>query len=179
MASAHRLCNAGYDVEPWFGLGGTLIGSQALKHREIDVNIEYTRKLLRAILKLDSTPPPAEPNAALARDGVELLGDLGFDNTYALAMMARVPTRWAGNRHHAGNHGAVVTRHLLATAVRRYDETLALESISSRYASYEDFTGLKSISIGGLEIIAAHQMSLLPRRVGTHRYSRHGYGSSP
>jgi osmoprotectant transport system permease protein len=83
---AQLLEHAGYDVERRFGLGGTLICYEALKHGEIDVYIEYTGTLSRAILKLDSTPPPAELNAALARDGVELLGDFGFDNTYALAM---------------------------------------------------------------------------------------------
>jgi ABC-type proline/glycine betaine transport system ATPase subunit len=43
-------------VERRFGLGGTLICYEALKHREIDVYIEYTGTLSRAILKLDSTP---------------------------------------------------------------------------------------------------------------------------
>lgn len=83
---AQLLEHAGYDVERRFGLGGTLICYEALKHHEIDVYIEYTGTLSRAILKLDSTPPLAKLNAALATDRVELLGDFGFDNTYALAM---------------------------------------------------------------------------------------------
>ncbi len=83
---AQLLEHAGYEVERRFGLGGTLICYEALKHREIDVYIEYTGTLSRAILKLDSTPQSAELNAALASDRVEMLGDFGFDNTYALAM---------------------------------------------------------------------------------------------
>jgi osmoprotectant transport system permease protein len=83
---AQLLERAGYQVERKFGLGGTLICYEALKHGEIDVYIEYTGTLSRAILKLDSTPHAAELNAALAPDDVQMLGDFGFDNTYALAM---------------------------------------------------------------------------------------------
>ena len=85
---AQLLEHAGYEVERRFGLGGTLICYEALKHDEIDVYIEYTGTLSRAILKLDSTPPLPELNAALAADDVEMLGGFGFDNTYALAMKA-------------------------------------------------------------------------------------------
>jgi osmoprotectant transport system permease protein len=83
---AQLLEHAGYDVERRFGLGGTLICYEALKHGEIDVYVEYTGTLAQAILKLDTAPPPQELNALLASDGVQLLADLGFDNTYALAM---------------------------------------------------------------------------------------------
>jgi len=83
---AQLLEHAGYEVERKFGLGGTLICYEALKHDEIDVYIEYTGTLSRAILKLDSTPQSSELNAALAPDGVQMLGGFGFDNTYALAM---------------------------------------------------------------------------------------------
>jgi len=85
---AQLLEHAGYEVERRFGLGGTLICYEALKHDEIDVYIEYTGTLSRAILKLDSTPPLPDLNAALAADDVEMLGGFGFDNTYALAMKA-------------------------------------------------------------------------------------------
>ncbi len=57
---AQLLEHAGYDVERRFGLGGTLICYEALKHHEIDVYVEYTGTISRAILKLDSTPPPGE-----------------------------------------------------------------------------------------------------------------------
>ncbi len=83
---AQLLERAGYQVERKFGLGGTLICYEALKHGEIDVYIEYTGTLSQAILKLDSTPGPPELNAALAPDGVQMLSGFGFDNTYALAM---------------------------------------------------------------------------------------------
>jgi osmoprotectant transport system permease protein len=83
---AQLLEHAGYDVDRRFGLGGTLICYDALRKGEIDVYVEYTGTISQAILKLDSTPGTAELNAALARDGVEMLGTFGFDNTYALAM---------------------------------------------------------------------------------------------
>jgi osmoprotectant transport system permease protein len=85
-AIAQLLERGGYRVERKFGLGGTLICYEALKHGEIDVYVEYTGTLSRAILKLDSTPRTSELNAALASDGVQMLGGFGFDNTYALAM---------------------------------------------------------------------------------------------
>jgi len=83
---AQLLERAGYDVERRFGLGGTLICYEALKHGEIDVYVEYTGTLAQAILKLETAPSAQQLNAKLAGDGVQLLGDLGFDNTYALAM---------------------------------------------------------------------------------------------
>jgi osmoprotectant transport system permease protein len=83
---AQLLEQAGYDVDRRFGLGGTLICYDALKKGEIDVYVEYTGTISQAILKLDSTPGTDALNAALAPDGVEMLGTFGFDNTYALAM---------------------------------------------------------------------------------------------
>jgi osmoprotectant transport system permease protein len=83
---AQLLEHAGYDVERRFGLGGTLICYEALKHGEIDVYVEYTGTLAQAILKLDAAPSEQELNALLAKDRVQLLAGLGFDNTYALAM---------------------------------------------------------------------------------------------
>ena len=90
---AQLLEHAGYDVERRFGLGGTLICYEALKHGEIDVYVEYTGTLAQAILKLDATPSGQELNALLAGDGVQLLADFGFDNTYALAMKRRASGR--------------------------------------------------------------------------------------
>jgi osmoprotectant transport system permease protein len=78
---AQVLEHAGYDVERRFGLGGTLICYEALKHGEIDVYVEYTGTLAQAILKLDAAPSAQELNALLASDGVQLLAELGFDNT--------------------------------------------------------------------------------------------------
>jgi osmoprotectant transport system permease protein len=83
---AQLLEHAGYEVERRFGLGGTLICYDALRKGDIDVYVEYTGTISQAILKLDSAPGTDELNAALAPDGVEMLGPFGFDNTYALAM---------------------------------------------------------------------------------------------
>lgn len=83
---AQLLEHAGYEVDRKFGLGGTLICYDALRKSEIDVYVEYTGTISQAILKLDSTPATEALNAALAPDGVEILGNFGFDNTYALAM---------------------------------------------------------------------------------------------
>ena len=71
---AQVLEHAGYDVERRFGLGGTLICYEALKHGEIDVYIEYTGTLARAILKLDRRLRLRGTECALASDGVQMLG---------------------------------------------------------------------------------------------------------
>jgi osmoprotectant transport system substrate-binding protein/osmoprotectant transport system permease protein len=83
---AQLLESAAFDVERKFGLGGTLICYDALKHGDVDVYVEYTGTISQAILKLDSTPNRAALNRSLEPDGVQMLQSFGFDNTYALAM---------------------------------------------------------------------------------------------
>lgn len=87
---AQLLEGAGFEVERRFGLGGTLICSQALAGGEIDVYPEYTGTITQAILP---TPVPAGRDAIaapLAKMGLATLPELGFDNTYALAMRSDV-----------------------------------------------------------------------------------------
>jgi osmoprotectant transport system permease protein len=84
---AQLLEDRGFEVERKFGLGGTLIGFEALNSGSIDVYVEYTGTLERAILKLPSRVTEAELRDRLKRDyRMELLQHLGFNNTYALAL---------------------------------------------------------------------------------------------
>ncbi|HEY7426343.1 MAG TPA: glycine betaine ABC transporter substrate-binding protein, partial [Gemmataceae bacterium] len=74
-------------VERRFGLGGTLIGFEALRVHSIDLYVEYSGTLEQAILK--SPQPMSYPalRDTLRREyGMDLLEPLGFDNTYALAL---------------------------------------------------------------------------------------------
>lgn len=92
LASAieRRLRAAGYRTERRDNLGST-IAYQALAAGDIDVYVDYSGTLWTNILQRSDTPPPAAMLATLTgalyrRDGVLLMGALGFENAYALAM---------------------------------------------------------------------------------------------
>jgi osmoprotectant transport system permease protein len=82
---ARLLEDRGFPVERRFGLGGTLICYEALVNDEIDVYVEYTGTLSQAILGRPDVVGLEALNGLVAGRGVELLGALGFDNTYAIA----------------------------------------------------------------------------------------------
>jgi osmoprotectant transport system permease protein len=92
LASAieRRLQAAGYRTERRDNLGST-VAYQALAAGDIDVYVDYSGTLWTNILQRTDTPAPAAMLAALTselrrRNGVLLLGALGFENAYALAM---------------------------------------------------------------------------------------------
>jgi osmoprotectant transport system permease protein len=92
LASAieRRLRAAGYRTERRDNLGST-VAYQALAAGDIDVYVDYSGTLWANILQRTDIPPPEAMRAALAaqlrrRDGVLVLGALGFENAYALAM---------------------------------------------------------------------------------------------
>jgi len=71
-------------------LGGSLICFNALKQGGLDVYVEYTGTALTTILK---QPPDSDPalvrakvTALLARDGIDTLDPIGFENTFAILM---------------------------------------------------------------------------------------------
>lgn len=71
-------------------LGSALV-FQALARGEIDAYVDYTGTLWTNVLRRTDTPPRAEMLAQLSAElkqrwGVRLLGPLGFENAYALAM---------------------------------------------------------------------------------------------
>lgn len=77
---------AGFQAEhPQEGIGGTIILWQALTHGAITTYPEYTGTITEEILK---TGPMSveEMRKALARQGIGMTGELGFNNTYALVM---------------------------------------------------------------------------------------------
>lgn len=69
------------------GLGNTGILEQALAAGAIDVYPEYTGTIVRELLKREGNPGLAELNAWLAPRGLKAAVPLGFNNTYALAML--------------------------------------------------------------------------------------------
>ena len=85
-----RLQAAGYRTERRDNLGST-VAYQALAAGDIDVYVDDSGTLWTNVLQRTDTPAPGAMLAALitqlrARDGVLLLGALGFENAYALAM---------------------------------------------------------------------------------------------
>jgi osmoprotectant transport system permease protein len=83
---ARLLEGQGLAVERRTGLGGTLICYEALRTGEIDVYVEYTGTITQAILEADVPGTRAAIAGPLAALGLRTLGELGFDNTYAIAM---------------------------------------------------------------------------------------------
>ena len=78
--------NAGVPTEHRQGMGGTIILWQALRSDQIGLYPEYTGTIGEEILKTPPTTTPAEMRAQLAKFGVGMTGELGFNNTYALVM---------------------------------------------------------------------------------------------
>lgn len=76
----------GFKVSRRLGLGGTLICYEALKNGEIDLYPEYTGTLSQAVLKLSGNPNREQINQSLAPEGLELLKEYGFNNTYAVVV---------------------------------------------------------------------------------------------
>jgi osmoprotectant transport system permease protein len=92
LASAieRRLQAAGYRTERRDNLGST-VAYQALAAGDIDVYVDYGGTLWTNILQRTDVPSPEAMRAQLtaelrARDGVLVMGALGFENAYALAM---------------------------------------------------------------------------------------------
>ncbi|HEB90225.1 MAG TPA: ABC transporter permease subunit [Deltaproteobacteria bacterium] len=87
---ADRLEASGFDVRVRQGLGST-IAFEALANDEIDVYVDYSGTLWANQMK---RPDPARAEIVLEelvawledRHGIRLLGALGFENAYALAM---------------------------------------------------------------------------------------------
>ncbi len=85
---AQRLEGAGFQVRRRPGLGGTLIAYRALIAGEVDVYVEYSGTLSRVILQGAVPPERSALEQQLAAQGLAWLPDLGFDNSYALALPA-------------------------------------------------------------------------------------------
>ncbi len=92
LASAieERLAKAGYRTERRDDLGSA-VAYRALAAGDIDVYVDYSGTLWTNVLARRDTPPAQVMRRTLdaelrRRDGVRLLGALGFENAYALAM---------------------------------------------------------------------------------------------
>jgi osmoprotectant transport system permease protein len=86
---AQRLRAAGLSATSREGLGSNVI-FEALKSNDIDVYVDYSGTLwVNQFHRTDLKPRQellAELNTTLARQNITLLGELGFENAYALVM---------------------------------------------------------------------------------------------
>ena len=87
-----RLARAGYDVRYREGLGSA-IAWRALAAGDIDVYVDYSGTLWSGVMGRTDRAGRAEMTAEIGRwaaasAGVRMLGGLGFENAYALAMTA-------------------------------------------------------------------------------------------
>jgi osmoprotectant transport system permease protein len=84
-----RLRDAGLNASVREGLGSAVI-FDALRANEIDVYVDYSGTIWTNQMHRSDVKPRAEVldemSKWLARDGIKLLGGLGFENAYALAM---------------------------------------------------------------------------------------------
>ena len=79
------LQNAGFQVEHKQGMGATAIVWNALKGGSIDAYPEYTGTVGEELLKKPGLTPDAM-RTELAKEGIGMTGELGFNNTYGLVM---------------------------------------------------------------------------------------------
>jgi osmoprotectant transport system permease protein len=78
--------NASLPAEHRQGMGGTIILWEALRAGQIGTYPEYTGTISEEILKNRANSSLDEIRSALAKFGVGMTNDLGFNNTYALVM---------------------------------------------------------------------------------------------
>jgi osmoprotectant transport system permease protein len=78
--------DTGVAVEHRQGMGGTIILWQALRSDQISAYPEYTGTITEEILKTPASTTVNEIRERLAKDGVGMTNELGFNNTYALVM---------------------------------------------------------------------------------------------
>ena len=80
------ISKTGTPAEHRQGMGGTIILWQALRSNQISAYPEYTGTLAEEILKVRPRTSANELREQLAKFGVGMTNELGFNNTYALVM---------------------------------------------------------------------------------------------
>ena len=82
----HSLETVGFSAEHRQGMGGTIILWEALRTGQIALYPEYTGTIAEEILKTPGVVSLEALRTELARFGVGITDELGFNNTYALVM---------------------------------------------------------------------------------------------
>lgn len=82
------------DVEHRKNLGGTQVLYQALARGDIDIYLEYTGTITQTIMKAKGRPSRDAMRHYLEKQGLGMSEPLGFDNSYALAVPAKVQEKY-------------------------------------------------------------------------------------
>ncbi|HXN31101.1 MAG TPA: glycine betaine ABC transporter substrate-binding protein [Polyangiaceae bacterium] len=94
-ATARRSGPPNIEVTHAQGLGGTALVYRALKEGSIDVYPEYTGTIAEAVLHVPGRADVPSLRRALGQEGIGITDPLGFENTYGIA----VPAKLALGRH--------------------------------------------------------------------------------
>lgn len=165
LASAigERLKAAGFDVRRRDDLGSA-VAYRALAGGDVDAYVDYTGTLWTNVLGRKDIPPPGVMRAVLARelrrrDGVRLLGALGFENAYALAM-TRQRAAALGLRS-LGDLARVAPRLRLGSDIEFLDRP-EWRSVAAAYGlrfaetrSYNPTFMYRAIADGSVDVISA------------------------
>ncbi len=89
-ATARSAGPAGIEVSHEQGLGGTALVYRALQEGSIDVYPEYTGTIAEAVLHVPGRVDVPSLRRALAQEGIGITDPLGFENTYGIAVLAKV-----------------------------------------------------------------------------------------
>ena len=164
-------------------LGGTRVLWEALTRGDVDVYPEYTGTLVQEIFAGQVLPDDGALRAALAREGVEMLPPLGFNDTYALGMSearaealgVKTVSDLAGHPDLAvglsnefldradGWPGVKAAYGLGQTDVRGLDHDLALRALASGVIAVTDlYTTDAEIAAGGIRVLKDDR-SFFPR----------------
>ncbi len=166
--------SAGADATHRRELGGTRVLWEALLRGDVDAYPEYTGTIVQELLAGQSVPDDAALRAALARQGVEMLAPLGFNDTYALGMaearaaelgivtvsdLRRHPDLSVGLSNEFlsradGWPGVRAAYSLPQTGVRGLDHDLALRGLASGAIDVTDlYTTDAEIAAGGIRVL--------------------------
>lgn len=86
----HLVQQAGFKADHRRQLGGTRVLWNALLGGEIDAYPEYTGTLMQEILVKENLQTDTQLRQALAKRGLSMSRPLGFNNTYAIGMKAKL-----------------------------------------------------------------------------------------
>lgn len=152
--------NQGFSAEHRQGMGGGGIVWTALQTGQITFYPEYTGTIRDEILKLKGDVTPEKMREELAKDGVGMTEELGFNNTYALVMRREQADRLGIRKiSDLRNHPDLVVRPS-PEFLQRQD---GWEPLSKRYelamrdvAGVEHALGYTALSNGKIDVMDAY-----------------------
>ena len=158
-----RIRSTGHAVSERAGLG-SVFAFKALEHNELDAYVDYSGTLWQDALGHKRVPPRARMLTMLSRElrrrhGVKLLGPLGFENAYVLAML---PQRAAALGVHTIADLARVAPELKMGGDLEFFARPAWRKLEARYGlhfkarrEYEPTFMYRALMSGQVDVISA------------------------